>query len=249
MLRQLYMANAEMEARGATPREAEEKYRLHIAALVENGQMEVEKAPIILPNGVAKNEEVKKKQKRERAEFLQMLHRLQRLDALIDQLRENIALLEEQKAEAQRLSDLAFDRYHDAESLLKAIADGVSDYERSRLIDLLGDDAIDADTDTLRQMLEEKMAEEKKNGLRYDEEINELDDKINEARERLNKAIEVRDELKSPTSEEHLSRALDEVDCLLDLLNANRESIDHTASHDAEISHTRQYLSNDAQMI
>ena len=73
MLRGIYSANADGTETLVTPEQAEEEYRLKMAALVESSQIDSENAPIILPAGFAKNEEAKDRQKRERAEFIQLL--------------------------------------------------------------------------------------------------------------------------------------------------------------------------------
>ena len=162
MLRGLYTANVDREKSGLTPLEAEDKYRLQMAALVESEQRPAENVPIILPGGVAKNNEIKKRQERERAEFMRLVYRLNQLDAQIAALTAQIATLDAE------LLQLAIDKAVRDQSLvdianaIDMIEDGLTDEERTLLVERYGDIIVNMDEDEIIEFLEARQREDTK---------------------------------------------------------------------------------------
>lgn len=125
---------------------------------------------------------VQKKDKN--ASLLQQLHEvnefLKRLDAHLEELQAIIDDLNRQRAEALAASQEAFDQMHEAEDLIADIQDGISDDERIRLIELLGDEAQNASIEELTLLLHFHYDRERQQGLDRLKEAEQLEKEIQE---------------------------------------------------------------------
>ena len=86
MLKELFAVNVESNNALRTSKGAEEAFRAEIIGLVLNEKLDADKAPIILPGGLERNAEVKRRQKREAEANLYLILRLKEIDAQIDRL-------------------------------------------------------------------------------------------------------------------------------------------------------------------
>lgn len=120
--------------------------------------------------------DAKEKKERERDLVLQIRSTnefLKRLEAQIAKAEAAIILLREQYDAALFEATEAFDKMHEAEYLLEAIKDGISDDERKRLVELLGSEAENASVKELVILLQRKIDQEHDAGLAKSAEAEE----------------------------------------------------------------------------
>lgn len=95
---------------------------------------------------------------------------LDRLETLIAETRAEIDRLRVIRDQALEAAQDACDRMHEAEDLLDAIKDGISEEERQRLIALFGEGVKDANTAELAILLQAKIDKEHETGMEKSEE-------------------------------------------------------------------------------
>lgn len=144
---------------------------------------------------------------------------LDRIDQVITQMEADIAELERRRIEAQQAADEAFERMHEAEDLLELMEDGVSDNERQRAKQLLGNKSDNASDEQLILLLHAYTQEQQSVGHQESQEAEELAQRIREDKQNLDHLKQERDayrEAKSPEAQQAAHSRTEEIISTLD---------------------------------
>lgn len=152
---------------------------------------------------------------------------LAHLNAQIAEIEALIKELHIQREVALIQAHEAFGRMHIAEDLLVDIQDGISSYERKRLIELLGPQAQDASVDEIAVLLQLQIAQDRHDGLDKTNEAEEIEKRIYAEQDRCNKLKDQRDSYEAANSPEERQAIQQEI---TDLLADHRDTKNQPAA-------------------